>query len=156
MSIFGNLDAAEIPSNPYYVEEGEYEAEVTDAKYKTNNKEQRQLVIEYTITDDSSQYQDSKVFQYFTLVDPEMTREQLELLPAEEQRSIRKTMSALKRTLCGNEANSSQKGLGVSVDDLNDANWQPTSLVNTKVNIGVNNYGADKQGVNVRWVNLAQ
>ncbi len=152
MSIFGKLDAANIPSNPFFVEKGEYNAEVTNAQYKDTRDEKRQLHIEYTITDEDSQYCDSKVVQFFTLVDPNMTSEALLTLPADEQKNIRRTMSALKRTLCGNENNKSQKGLGVDPDELNDEGWLPASLIGTKVRLAVNNYGANK--VAVSWVNL--
>lgn len=155
MSLFGKLDAANIPTNPFWVEKGEYSAEVTGAKYKTTQKGDRQLHIEYTITDEASAFVDYKVVQFFTLVDAEMTAEQFALLPTDEQQKIRRTMSALKRTLCGNEGNPSQRGLGVNSDELNDAEWDPASLVGTKVNIGVNNYGTSNEGVAVRWVNLA-
>lgn len=154
MSIFGQLDAANIPTNPYFVEQGEYEAEVTAAQFKTTKNGDRQLQIRYVITDESSAFLDSVVTQFFTLVDPEMTQADFELLPANEKATIRKNNSALKRTLCGNENNPSQKGLGVNVDDLNDENWNPESLVGTKVDLAVNNYGATNEGVSVRWVNL--
>jgi hypothetical protein len=153
MSIFGELDAENIKSNAYFVEAGDYSAEVTDAKFQTNKDGDRQLSIEYTINDEDSQYFDSKVKQFFTLVPADMTQEKMLTLPTETQKSIRRSNSALKRTLCGNPANSSQKGLGVPASDLNDKNWDPAVLRGTKVNIGVNNYGSD--GVNVRWVNLA-
>ena len=153
MSIFGELDAANIPSNPFFVEKGDYSAEVVDAQFRDNRDGQRQLVIEYMINDEASQFYESKVKQYFTLVDASMNQEKLELLPADEQKAIRRSNSALKRTLCGNPTNSSQKGLGVAVNDLNSKDWDPAILKGTKVNIGVSNYGTD--GVNVRWVNLA-
>lgn len=156
MGIFGQLDAQNIPTNPFFVEAGEYSAEVTKAQYKVNKDQQMQLFIEYTINNEDSQYLDSKVVQYFTLVDSEMTAEAFALLPGEEQKNIRRTMSALKRTLCGNDNNSSQKGLGVNPDDLNDPDWKPEVLVGTKVDIGVANYGATNEGVNVRWVNLSE
>lgn len=158
MSIFGQLDAATIPTNPYWVEKGEYSAQVTKAEYRINKKKegQRQLFIEYTIDDEDSQFMDSKVGQYFDLVDESMTQEAFSLLPSEEQAKLRKNMSALKRTLCGNETNSSQKGLGISVDDLNSKDWDPAVLVGTKVRIGVSNYGSNNEGVNVRWANLIE
>jgi hypothetical protein len=154
MSIFGKLDAAAIPTNPFFVEEGEYTAEVTAASFKDNRDGQKQLHIEYTIADEESQFYNSKVKQFFTLVDPELTLEAFQLLPAEEQRNIRRTNSTIKRTLCGNDGNEKQKGLGVSPDDLNDSNWNPAVLIGTKVNLAVNNYGSGKEGVAVRWVNI--
>jgi hypothetical protein len=151
MSIFGQLDAANIPTNPFWVDAGEYTAEVTDAKYKINKDGARQLIIEYTIDDDASEFVESRVAQFFTLVDPELTQEDLELLPAEEKRNIRRSNAALKRNLCG--ANG-RKGLGVNQDDLNDPEWDPKSLIGSKVNVGVTNYGSNDEGVSVRWVNL--
>jgi hypothetical protein len=63
-------------------------------------------------------------------------------------------MSAIKRTLCGNDGNDKQKGLGVDPDDLNDEKWDPATLVGTKVILAVNNYGPTNEGVAVKWVNL--
>lgn len=151
MSIFGKLDAQNIPSNPFFVEKGEYSAEVTKAEYKTNRDEKRQLVIEYTINDSDSQYFDSKVSKYYDLVDSEMTSETFALLPAEEQKTVRRNLSSLKNALCGNGRN---KGLGVEVDDLNDENWDPAIMVGTKVDLAVSNYGPNGDGVNVKWANV--
>jgi hypothetical protein len=154
MSIFGQLDAAAIPTNPYWVEQGEYSAEVTKAFYKENRDGQRQLVIEYTINEENSQFNNFKVQQYFGLVDPDMTLEGLSLLPPDEQKKIRQSNAALKRTLCGSDSNANQKGLGVNIEDLNDADWNPESLVGTRVDIGISNYGKTNEGVNVKWANL--
>lgn len=155
MSLFGKLDAANIPTNPFFIEKGDYSAEVTKAQYKTNRDQQKQLVIEYTITDEESQFLDSRASKYYTLVDSEMTQEMFELMPADEKKKIRQAMAALKRDLCGNDNNPSQKGLGISMDDLND-DFNPEILVGTKVQIGISNYGANNEGVNIRWVNLAE
>lgn len=156
MSLFGKLDAANIPSNPYYIEQGEYPAQVSNAGYKTRqttNGAERQIFIEYVITDETSQFLDQKATQFFTLVDPEMTEEQFALLPKDDQAKIRRNNSALKKTLCGNEANRAQPGLGVPIEDLNDENWDPKILVGIDVNIGIRNWGENNQGVNIAWVN---
>jgi hypothetical protein len=154
MSVFGKLDAATIPTNPFWIEKGEYEAEVTKAEYKKDRDGNNQLFFEYTIDQEESQFNKKKASQFFTLVDPEMTAEDFELLPATEKAKISRTNSALKRTLCGNDANDSQQGLGVDADDLNDEDWDPSVLVGRKINMGIANYGAKDEGVNVRWVNL--
>ena len=154
MNIFGKLDAANIPTSPFFIEAGEYSAEVTKATYKENREGQKQLLIEYTITNEESQFLDSKATQFFTLVDPEMTSEKLELLPAEEKKRIRQSLASLKRTLCGNDNNSSQQGLGVDINDLNDDNWDPATLIGTKVDLAISNYGTNNQGVNIRWANI--
>lgn len=151
MSIFGKLDAAQVPTNAFYIEAGDYEAEVTKAHFKEKDG-QRQLVIEYTITNQDSQYLDQKAYHYYTLPDADMTAEMFELLPSDEKQKIRKTNSSIKRTLCGTDGNSKQRGLGVPEEDLNDDDWDPAVLVGTKIYMGIANFGKD--GVNVRWVNL--
>jgi hypothetical protein len=154
MSIFGQLDAANIPANPYWIEEGEYPAQVTKAYYKTKPDGDRQLIIVYTINDENSQFNGKPATQFFNLVAEDMTAEKFELLPADEKQRIHNTNAAIKRTLCGNPANTSQRGLGVDQEELNDDSWQPESLVNKNVIIGISNFGKENQGVNVRWVNL--
>jgi hypothetical protein len=156
MSIFGKMDAATIPTNPFFVEKGEYPAEVTKAEYKTNRDDVRQLSIEYTITDETSSFDKQRVSHFFDLPDANMTQADMMLLPPDEQKKIRRTMSNIKRTLCGNDGNDKQKGLGVDPDDLNSDDWTPDGLVGTKVILAVNNYGKDQQGVAVQWVNLRE
>ena len=155
MSLFGKLDAASINTNPYWVEKGEYSAEVTKAEFKQNRDGDRQLSIVYTITDEDSQFNGSKVNQFYTLPSEDMTEEDMTRLPAEDQRKLRLTFASMKRTLCGSDNNSSQRGLGVPVEDLNDPGWNPSVLVGTKVDLSVRNYGANNEGVSVNWVNLS-
>lgn len=155
MSIFGALDAAKIPTNPFYIEAGVYEAEVTNAFYKNNKDDEKQLVIEYTITDEESSFLDSKTSQYFTLVPENMTEKDVAMLPAEDQRKLRRTLSALKKTLCGNENNPRMKGLGVPIEDL-DEDWQPETLIGTKIVLQISNYGPTNEGVNIKSVNLRE
>ena len=160
MSLFGKMDAANIPTNPYFIEEGEYTAEVTKALFKENRDGKRQLQIEYTLNGGSNgvetQFVDSRASQYFDLVDSDLDNQKMALLPVDEQKKIRRDLSTLKRNLCGNDNNPAQKGLGVDSDDLNDVNWNPASLIGTKVNIAISNYGPTKEGVNIKWVNLIQ
>ena len=151
MGIFAKLDAASIPTNPFFIEKGEYDAEVTNAQFKDNRDGERQLFLEYTIDDETSQYNGSRAQHYFDLPDPEMTSETLALLPPDEQKNIRRSISSMKKTLCGNGRN---KGLGVSADDLNEDEWSPEVLKGLKVNLAISNYGTD--GVNVQWVNLRE
>lgn len=150
MSLFGKLDADNIPSNPFFIEKGEYEAEITDAKFNVREGK-RQLLITFSITDENSSYFEYKATKYFDLVDPNLTAEDLALLPAADQREIRRQLSSVKNALCGNGRN---KGLGVDPDDLNSEDWDPKVLVGTKVEMAVSNYGPKDQGVNVRWANI--
>ncbi len=157
MSLFGKLDAANIPTNSFFVAAGEYSATITVAAYR-NKKDGsgRQLHIEYQINDPDSEYLDSKVSQWFDLVDPDMTEETFELLPADEKKKIRKTNSAIKRTLCGNPGRDDQPGLGLTEDDLNDPEWEPKNLVGSLVDLVIYNFGTNNDGVAVRYVNLQQ
>jgi hypothetical protein len=158
MSIFGKMDAETIPTNPYFVAAGDYSATVTKAEFRNNRDQEKQLFIEYTIDDEESPFLDSKVGQYFTLVDSEMTPEIFATLPAGDQKKIRQRLASLKRTLCGNDGNDSQPGLGVNPEDLNSDSWDPAVLLGTKVDLSISNYGSGNppQGVNVRWANIVQ
>lgn len=155
MSLFGKLDALSIQTNPFFIEKGEYKAEVTKAFYKTNRDDQKQLHIEFTITDEDSAFVTYKAVKFFTLVDPEMTAEKLALLPAEEQKSIKRNLGSIKKMLCGTDGKVSQRGLGVDPNDLNDE-WDPSVLVGTKCDIAIDNYGDGNNGVAVQWANIIE
>lgn len=152
MSIFGQLDAAKIPTNPFFVEAGTYHGEVTAAEIKAKKDETQYLFIEFTITDAESGFKGKKVQGRYDLVDPSMTQEQFDLLPADEKEKLRGRMINLKKILCGQEGFEKQKGLGQTPDDLNDSNWNPSVLKGLQVVFGVRNYGTD--GVKIQWVNL--
>jgi len=153
MSIFGDLDAETIPTNPNYIEKGDYEAEVTKAYFK-DSPDKRQLVIEYTINHDGSEFDGKKAYHYFTLVDASMNKEMFALLPPDEKKDIQRLLATIKRTLCGDNGSANKRGLGVEANDLNDKNWNPEVIVGTKIHLGIGNWGTD--GVNVRWVNLRE
>ncbi len=153
MSLFGQLDAANIPSDPYFIEKGEYECEVVKAEYSKNRDGERQLHIVYKITDNFSEYEGKQAHQYFVLVDSEMTQEKFDLLPADEKKKIRGRNSAIKRTLCGVEGRDNQKGLEIDPEELNDPNWNPEVLVGKQCMVTISNFGDHNTGVNVKWVN---
>lgn len=154
MTIFGQLDAAAIPSNAFKVDAGEYSAEVTKAFIKTHQDGNRQLIIEYTITDPDSEFDNNKVAAFFNLVDPNLTNEDLQLMDADNRRTIRRNLSNLKKALCGDDNNEFQPGLNVDPDDLNRADWSPESLVGKKVNVAVYNYGLNNEKSAVKWANV--
>jgi hypothetical protein len=154
MSIFGQLDAANITTNVYFIEKGDYPGQVVVAEYRKDRNDNRQLFLQYQIQDEDSQYNEMKVQQYFSLVPEDMTNEKFALLPADEKKKIQRVNAAIKRTLCGSDSNSSQKGLGVTEDELNDPAWTPGSLVGTPIVFGVDNWGKDQ--VQVKWVNLRE
>ncbi len=155
MSLFGKLDAANIPTNPFKVDAGTYSAVVTVGEYRQKKDNGgRQLHIEYQINDPDSEFNNRKVGQYFDLVDESMTEEQMDLLPPDEKSKIKKTNSAIKRTLCGNASRDDQPGLGLTEDDLNDPDWTPEQLVGLNVDVTVYNYGTNNDNTGVRFVNL--
>lgn len=156
MSIFGKLDAASVSSNPFKVEKGVYPAEVTKFEFRQTAKGQRQLFLETIITDDDSEFNDERVNKYYFLPDDDLDEEKFEALPSDEKKRVRKNLATLKKDLCGNEARPDQKGLGIDPNDLNDPNWDPTPYVGTKVTIGVSNFGANGNGVNLQWINLRE
>jgi hypothetical protein len=156
MSIFGKLDAAAVSTNPFHIDPGEYFAEVTKAEYKNKEDGTRQLVLEFTVSDEDSPFNKYKASQVFNLVDAELTAEMFELLPPAEKQDIRRTMASMKKTLCGADGNSRQKGLGVPVEDLNDENWDPAVVIGTKISMGISNGGSNNEYVNVRWVNIIE
>lgn len=153
MSLFGQLDAENIPSNPFFIEKGEYSTEVTKAEYTTNKDGERVLHIVYTIEDEYSDYDKKQAHQRFTLVPAEMTAEMFELLPADEKKTIRARNSAIKRTLCGAEGNKNMRGLEIEANDLNDPAWDPKVLVGKKATVAIDNWGENKTGVKIQWVN---
>lgn len=159
MGIFGDLDAASVESNPFFVAAGEYPGQVHKVEIRTNREEQRQFFIEYLIVDPTSEFDGSRVQKYYPMVDKDLTAEKIKLLPPSEQAEIRKMNADLKRALCGNEGVKNQPGLGVTVDDLNDPDWEtnlPKKLIGRDVTIAVQNFGLNNQGVGLRWANVIQ
>ncbi len=153
MSIFGQLDAAKIPTNPFYIPAGTYNGEVTEAEYREKKDGSRYIFIEYTITDEDKGVKGKKVQSRFDVVDPSMTQEQFDMMPPDDKEKFRQKMINLKKTLCGQEGFERQKGLGQTPDDLNDPDWNPNVLKGLIVVFGIRNFGTD--GVKVQWVNLA-
>lgn len=67
MSLFGDLDVASAADNPFVVEDGTYEAVVSEAEIKTNEeKKKKSLVLTYTITDEGKM-NGRKVQEYKTI-----------------------------------------------------------------------------------------
>jgi hypothetical protein len=153
MSIFGRMDATTVSTNPYKIDAGDYEAEVTGAEFGTNRDGGRQLVIEYTITSEESEFKGNKAKEYFPMVDEDLTLEMFEMLPPEEQKKIRTSNANLKGRLCGRSEKN--KGLGVAEDDLNDASWSPSVLKGIPVRLGISN-GSTGEYTNVKFASIIE
>jgi hypothetical protein len=150
MGIFGDLDAEQIPDNPYWVSAGEYTALVTNAYFQKTKAGKDQFIIVYTITDEDSEYFNQNVQDWFEYY-PEITGEMLEKLSATEKQQVRRALAAIKRRLCGTPG-TERKGLGVDPVDL-DENWDPKSILNTEVIVAVSNGGSNNEYVNVKYAN---
>lgn len=153
MGIFGQLDSDSIPDNPFYVAEGEYRAQITDAFFQTNKKGKQQFVIVYTISDTESEYFNQEVRDWFDHF-PDLSRDDYENLSGAEKQAVRRSLSAIKRRLCGTPG-TSRRGLGVDAADL-DADWDPKSLKGIEVDVAVVNSGSDNEYSNVRWANVPE
>ncbi len=153
MSIFGKLDAAVISTNPYKIDEGDYDGEIVDAEFGiARDGETRQLMIEYTITTEDSSFKGQNVKEFFSLVPEDFTHETMAMLPPDEQKKIRQNLANLKGRLCGRSERN--KGLGIDEDDLNSEGWSPVVLKGLAVRLGINN-GRDGQYTNVKYAVLA-
>jgi|SRR3990170_1071550 len=154
MSIFGELDAEKIPTNPFWVEEGEYRAQITKAEISQNKDGTKtNLIIAFTILNADSEFEGKEVRQYLQIY-PELTKESYKLLPVEERKIINRNMTNLKKLLCG-QPEMERKGLGVDPAELDSDEWDPKTLVNLEVNIAVQNSGEEGQYTNLKWANLA-
>lgn len=156
MGIFGELDADEIPDNPFWIAKGEYTAFISNAYFHWNEKrEQEQLVICYKISDSDSKYYKREARDFFDVY-RNLTREEWEAMSESEQAQIERSNGAIKRRLHG-QPNKGYPGLGVDLADLDDSEWDPKeSLVNKEVIIAIQNYGEEDEGVNVRYANLVE
>ena len=149
MSLFGELDAAEISTNPFYVEAGEYSGKIVEAKHTEDRDGNPRFQIRYVITDEMSDYHGKTLMDSFKLF-PGMTSELLATLPPAEKKEVRDALGALKRRLCGQENVEDDKGLGVLEEELNDEEWDPKTLVDMEVELAVVN-SADNTRSFVRW-----
>lgn len=152
MSIFGELDAKEIPNNPFFIPAGEYSGVVSGAEIKEDRTGQLRLNIEYTISDDNA-YHGKTVRDSFRIF-PNLTRADFEMLQPKEKSEISSERSRLKQRLCGDPA-FDDPGLGVNPEDLNDDNWDPKSLVGTLVDLTITN-SADGRYTNVRTARIVE
>jgi hypothetical protein len=153
MSIFGKLDAAVISTNPFKIDEGDYDGEIVDAEFGTaRDGETRQLMIEYTITTEESSFKGQNVKEFFSLVPEDFDNASMAMLPPSEQQKIRQNLANLKKRLCGHSEKN--KGLGVDEDDLNSSDWNPVVLKGLQVRLGIHN-GRDGQYTNVKYAVLA-
>lgn len=154
MGLLGNLDLDDVPQNPYWVAEGDdYIAIITKAEFWYNEKkDENNLVIQYKISNPESRYYGKPVTEYLRYY-PELDKETFKNLPPEEQRQVETDLFSLQNRLCGNPKKE-RKGLGISLEEFADPDWDPSVLKDREVKMGVKNSGDDNQFTNVKWVEL--
>lgn len=146
MGIFGELDADTIPDNPYWTRAGEYDALITSAYFDKDKgrNDQPQLIINYTITDDTTEFFNNEVRDRFDIY-PDIDEDTLANLPPAEKKKILRSLSIVKKRLTA---------LGQT--DFTDPSWTPDYLVNLEVNLAVRNRGEDNQYSNVAWAAIKE
>lgn len=139
MGLFGELDATDIPENPFYVAPGTYTAVLSEAKVVEKKDQSGQgLSLKWTITDEDSDYYKQNVGEWFDIF-PDLTSD--ELTPA-----IKSKLSRLRQRL-------TQMGLTAEDQDalLDDENL--ANLVGLEVSVEVTET-PDKQDPDKIYTNV--
>lgn len=93
MGLFGNLDAADIPDNPFYVAPGTYPAVLTEAKIQAKKDGSGSgLSFKWIIEDEDSEYNGQNISDWQNLPPEDLTQDGM--TPA-----IRGALSRLKQRL---------------------------------------------------------
>jgi hypothetical protein len=150
LSIFGKLDAESISSNPFKVDDGIYEGEVTKFEFRETRTGQRQIFLRVVIKEEESMFDGQGVDKTYWLPDADMDQEMLNSLPDDEKKRTLQNMATVKKDLCGEEGNTRRQGLAIDPNDLNDPDWDPKFMVGTPVMIGVKVYKDKSQ---IQWIN---
>ena len=155
MGLFGDLDAKNLSTNPYFIEEDTYEGYIEKVEDDLYNEErdQHQVSFTYKIDDESSKYHGKTAREWFRVY-PDLTSETLANLPGDQQAEVETNLGRLKKRLCGYKKKGEQvtSGLGVDEDEVN--SFDIKELKGTRVKFGIKNYGDDNEGVAVQWVSL--
>lgn len=118
VSLFGNLDAAQVNDDPFWIEPNTYWAICIDATIRQNENGDNALSIQWQIDQPDSDYHEKKLSDYFTLVpmDESLTPEEAwKALSASEKDKVK----WLKRRL--------RRAFGVPESELNTV--KPSQLV---------------------------
>jgi hypothetical protein len=92
MSLFGDIDAHEIPEDPFHVDDGTYLSTLTEVKaVKRNSDGQNGLAFKWTITEEDSEFEGNTLQDWKNFY-PDLTEE--DITP-----EIKKDLSRLKQRL---------------------------------------------------------
>lgn len=101
--LWGSLDVDDIPEDPYFVDEGAYNATVTRAETTETRDGDAKAIIEYTLDDyepeeDQEDYSGQSVTEWFDRY-PDLTKSELAAMPGSERKEILQKMSRLRNRI---------------------------------------------------------
>lgn len=123
MGLFGNIDANEIPEDPFHVDDGTYLCVLTEVKAVERSSDgQHGLAFKWTITEEDSEFEGNTLNDWKNYY-PELTEE--DLTP-----EIKKDLSRLKQRLTQ---------IGVPEEDMDSFNENFSDYVGTEAYVTVRN-----------------
>lgn len=137
MGLFGDIDAADVPENPFYVAPDTYpcvlsEANVVDKKDGSG----KGLAFKWVIENDDSEYNGQNVQDWFNIY-PDITED--DVTP-----NIRKDMARLRQRLTQ---------MGLSTEEQNDLLDNLDDLIGMHADVVVTET-PDKQDPDKKWTNI--
>lgn len=123
MGLFGNLDAHDIPEDPFHVDDGTYLSVLTEVKAVERNSDgQHGLTFKWTITEEDSEFEGNTLNDWKNYY-PDLTED--DLTP-----DIKKDLSRLKQRLTQ---------IGVPEEDMDKFNETFSDYVGTEAYVSVRN-----------------
>lgn len=123
MGLFGNIDANEIPEDPFHVDDGTYLSVLTEVKVVQRSSDgQNGLAFKWTITEEDSEFEGNTLNDWKNFY-PELTEE--DLTP-----DIKKDLSRLKQRLTQ---------IGVPEEDMDSFNENFSDYIGTEAYVTVRN-----------------
>lgn len=153
-NIFGSLDVDDIPDDPYFTDEGVYDAVVTRAETTTTRAGLDKIVFEYTLDDyepdeGEEDYSGNTVSEWHDHY-PHITKSELSSMDPKERKKVIQALSRVKNRI---------KHLGFDPDN---PEFTLKDTIDTEVRVGVRVSESDKEGFegrkfsNVRYVGLRE
>lgn len=109
MGLFGDLDATDVPDDPFFVEQGTYHAVLSEAKRVTSNDGTKEGISFKWVIDDDSDYAGKSVSEWLTIY-PDIDASEI-------TGDVRTNMSRTKQRLT--QMGVDEDGMSVLLDDTN-------------------------------------
>lgn len=137
MGLFGDVDASEIPEDPFHVDDGTYLSVLTEVKFVTRSGDGGHgIAMKWTITEDDSEFEGNTLNDWKTYY-PELTESDL-------TSDIKKDLSRLKARLLS---------IGVPEEDLNAFEENAQDYIGTEAYVTVKNT-ADTKDPSKKYRNI--